>query len=655
MNRFEYLVSNGLAIIRVKPKSKEPFDKRWQQRTSADNDLAEFAPDDNVGIVLGDASGGIVDIDLDSDYARRAGPLLLPKTNAKFGRVGAPSSHCLYRVANPGKTEQRRVRGEMSVEYRANGAMTVVPPSIHKETGETIGWNEAGTIATATRDELIAAINRIAAIDLIAPHYVAGSRHNFVLALVGTLVGWQQTEDDIAHFVHALCAVTSDEEEKDRLAAIQTTIGKARNGDAYAGKTAFEQIVGAEVMKAFRKFWNATERQAQPLAAPAPSTQHGLISAEIDKNDTGVAIEFAKQLKGRIAYVDEQRCFYVYNDGLWRPDPNGVLVTGLLTTFIRDWSKDVRDSSVDHAQVAAQLRFLIKYQNSNNIANALKQSRALLAVPYRTFDADDNILSVNNGVICLKTGALRDPSPEHYVTRRAEVDYDPQATCPIFMNFMDRIFANDADVIEYMQVVLGYCLTGMIDRQEFYIFHGQGTNGKSTLTNIIERILGSYCGILLPEALFEGGGSANVDLATMAGKRLGIASEAESNKRLNCAQIKRLTGNSTVKVRELYRGTFEMPVKFKIIIACNKTPAFDGNDGALKRRVKVIPFDVIIPDGKQDRQLPSKLWAERQGILAWLVQGAIKYHQGDWRVPQAVLRATRGVNAGVILHQLSES
>ena len=65
MNRFDYLVSNGLAIIRVKPKSKEPFDKRWQQRTPADNDLAAFGPDDSVGIVLGDASGGVVDIDLD--------------------------------------------------------------------------------------------------------------------------------------------------------------------------------------------------------------------------------------------------------------------------------------------------------------------------------------------------------------------------------------------------------------------------------------------------------------------------------------------------------------------------------------------------------------------------------------------------------------
>jgi hypothetical protein len=112
-----------------------------------------------VAVLLGDASGGIVDIDLDFDCARRAGPLFLPKTNAKFGRAGAPSSHWLYRIANPGKTEQRRVRGDMSVEYRANGAMTVVPPSIHKETGETIEWNEAGTIATVTRDELIAAIN----------------------------------------------------------------------------------------------------------------------------------------------------------------------------------------------------------------------------------------------------------------------------------------------------------------------------------------------------------------------------------------------------------------------------------------------------------------------------------------------------------------
>ena len=644
MNGNEYILSNKLAAIRVKPQSKIPYDNAWQRTTNTDIDLSIFGSADNIGIVLGDNSGGIVDVDLDSEWARLAGPHLLPETGMIFGRASAPKSHHIYRVDQPGRSEKRKVRGKTSVEYRATGAMTVFPPSIHP-TGERIEWHSHGNIATATREELLRRISMIAIIDEIASHYGTGSRHDFVLHFTGTLIDFGTLSDDeILELVYVLATVTNDDELDDRMRAVETTLEKARNGEPFTRGPQFELVVGGTVLNNIRKLLSAPTQSTPLVPVPLNGVSvDGPILLEPDRNDTGIAIEFARAMKDHIAYVDGPNIYYVYQDGLWSPDSKDARASKIFGIFIQHRCNLICQAGLDNRTVASELKFLNRYLSAGGIASGLKLARPHLMVPIDKFDAYDDVFAVGNGVVDLRTGILRENRPDDYVTRRGNVGYDPMAVCPTFKKFLKSIFPVTSDVPDFLQVILGYCLTGRTDRQEFYILYGQGSNGKSTLTGIISKILGSYSGILLPDSLFDVGNNRTADLSTMAGKRLGVASEAESQHKLASSQLKQLTGERTIKVRSLWQNSHEMDVKFKVVIACNKTPEFDGNDSAMKRRIVVVPFDVVIHPDQRDPLLLDKLWDERTGILAFLVAGAQRYYRGDYRhdKPADVVSATQ--------------
>ena len=129
-----------------------------------------------------------------------------------------------------------------------------------------------------------------------------------------------------------------------------------------------------------------------------------------------------------------------------------------------------------------------------------------------------------NGLLDLKTGAIRPFEPTDYITHRSPVAYDHEAKCPTFTHFLSETFNGDETLIDYLKAIMGYWLTGRTDRQEFYILYGEGANGKTTLLNVVNYILGEYCGSLMVETLFEGrnGQQNGYDLASLLGARLAI-------------------------------------------------------------------------------------------------------------------------------------
>jgi putative DNA primase/helicase len=145
----------------------------------------------------------------------------------------------------------------------------------------------------------------------------------------------------------------------------------------------------------------------------------------------------------------------------------------------------------------------------------------------------------------------------------------------------------------------------------------------------------------MSETIFEGmGAQHNCDLASMHGKRLAVVHEAESRFKLNAPRIKQLTGGDTIKVKALYKNPIEMVPNFKIVILCNKRPDLDAYDSALKRRIKLIPFEYVVPREKRDASLGEKLKAEASGILNFMIEGAVMHFRGGIREPQAVRVAT---------------
>ena len=89
-----------------------------------------------------------------------------------------------------------------------------------------------------------------------------------------------------------------------------------------------------------------------------------------------------------------------------------------------------------------------------------------------------------------------------------------------------------------------------------------------------------------------------------------------------------MTGHDTIVARHLYGNPFEFEPQFKLFLGTNHKPRIYGNDHALWRRLKLIPFDVRIPEEEQDRKLGDRLKSEYSGILNWTLEG-MKAWQSD--------------------------
>src|SRR5262249_87054 len=146
---------------------------------------------------------------------------------------------------------------------------------------------------------------------------------------------------------------------------------------------------------------------------------------------------------------------------------------------------------------------------------------------------DPFLLNVLNGTIDLRTGKLREHRREDHLTKLAPVKYDPDATCPLWLKFLHRIMDGNTDLIEYLQRVVGYCLTGDVSEQAMWFHHGSGQNGKSTFLLTILAMLGDYAIQAVSELLMVKHNEAHpTERADLFRTRLAATIETEQGKRM---------------------------------------------------------------------------------------------------------------------------
>ncbi len=230
------------------------------------------------------------------------------------------------------------------------------------------------------------------------------------------------------------------------------------------------------------------------------------------------------------------------------------------------------------------------------------------------------------------------------ITKLAEVKLERDANAPVFERFFQQVMPN-ADLRAYIQRFMGYCLLGQTGEQCLLFFYGAGRNGKSTFVDLMVEVMGDYA-VSMSIDSFAGdkrrsGAEATPDLARLPGARLVAASEPEMGVQLKDALIKSLTGGETIAVRRLNQDFFELDPQFKIILSGNHKPVIRDDSDGIWRRVKLVPWDVQIPEGEVDRDLPRKLRAEKAGIFAWMVRGALDYLKRGLMEPEGISAATR--------------
>ena len=242
-------LSQGFAPIPVPSGSKAPRISKWQDLRLTEAEIPNyFTNGANVGLILGEASSGLVDVDLDSPEAVTVAPHFLPDTAMAHGRDGSPDSHFWYRADPlPKHTQFKHPNGEMLAELRCTG-QTIVPPSVHPS-GEVLEWSRTGDPASVSPDDLRQAVAKIAAAALLARHWPQqGSRQDCALALAGTLLRGDFSAHDAKRFIHAVSKAANDEEVGKREAAVAETADTLRQEGEATGAPTLRKLLGDQIV-----------------------------------------------------------------------------------------------------------------------------------------------------------------------------------------------------------------------------------------------------------------------------------------------------------------------------------------------------------------------------------------------------------------------
>jgi putative DNA primase/helicase len=287
----------------------------------------------------------------------------------------------------------------------------------------------------------------------------------------------------------------------------------------------------------------------------------------------------------------------------------------------------------------------VKSQNVSRLKAMLELAKSEPGIPILPDQLDRHPMLLNcpNGTVDLLTGTLREPRREDYLTKLCPTEHHPDATCPLWLTTLAKIFKGNDQLIGYVQQLLGYCLTGDVREQIFPIFWGSGANGKSTIINIILAMLGDDYAIKASRDLFLAikGDKHPTTLAQLHGKRLVVCVETSDAARLDEALVKEMTGGDPISARRMREDYWTFYPTHKTILVTNHRPEIRGTDEGIWRRQRLIPFDVRIPDAEQDKQLSEKLKAELPGILAWCVRGCLEWQKNGLGTPDAVMAATK--------------
>jgi len=341
-------------------------------------------------------------------------------------------------------------------------------------------------------------------------------------------------------------------------------------------------------------------------------------------------------------YCTDWKCWLVWTGTHWQRDKARLVMRWAKHT-IKDLAKLMHQMDDD------QCKALLAHIKSSLSTAKLKamvesaESEPNMTIEPDALDRDLFLLNCANGTIDLRTGSIRKADRTDFITRCLSVNFNPDATCPKWEKFLDRIMGGKQGLVAFLHRAIGYSLTGSTMEQCLFILHGPTKTGKSTFLARLRALLGPY-GTQADMESFMHKEKTEVrnDLADLAGARVVCAVEAQEGKRLNENLIKQLTGGvDQVKARFLFAEYFTYTPQYKVFIGTNHKPVIKDTNQAIWERIRLVPFVVQIPVDERDKQLDAALQEEIEGILAWAVEGCKAWQRaGKLGEPPEVVDAT---------------
>lgn len=399
----------------------------------------------------------------------------------------------------------------------------------------------------------------------------------------------------------------------------------------------------------------------------------------IDKlkwNEDGDAYLLIKLLKNRYLYDHATKDWYYWNDHYWRLDKLNHIMN--MTKELIDlygeqliyelYAKEKAEKEGPEKSVTKHNRLASKLNERIQQLSGIKRKQRILTLAAtglnslgntgEGWDKDPMLLTCKNGCIDLKKGEFRAGKQSDFIRTISPTDWINYDTpCSMWEKFISEMFGKDQLVIDYVQRLFGYGITGLNTEHVFPIFWGpEGRNGKSTLFDTLKHVLGEFAyrvpkGYLMDQGT-KNSNSSNPDAITAGfqGKRLAWCSETNEKDRLDVAKLKELVGGDTMTARLPYaKRPIEFDPSHLFLTITNKRPKAPANDPALWHRVHLIPLTNRFIDNpspnkqnefKADKQLKNKLEKEKPGILAWLVRGCIFWQEFGLNPPNSIVSAT---------------
>jgi len=398
------------------------------------------------------------------------------------------------------------------------------------------------------------------------------------------------------------------------------------------------------------------------------------------ENSLGDATLYAAMFRDKFLYCKGQQEWYAWDEHRWRldvMDESSVAVEAIAKKYLDEFfvsNKEIAsmaEAGADKSDIkklqnkceklterARQLRGPNRRSQCLNFVHTIKDP---LAISGTEFDNQPMLFPCANGVIDLETGRLLNGNPRDYLCASSPIEYHGIADPPeLFIKSLCEMHNcdgpyDDHAMVDYIQRLLGYAITGFSHEKVFPIFYGKsGWNGRSLILETVKTILGSMAApipseMLLSQKIAKSASGPSPDVMSLKGLRIAFASETDENQRFSAAKIKWYTGNNELIGRW---PNDKRPIRFNpthtLILETNYQPAAPANDRSFWERVHLIPFNLSYVnrdprephERRADLKLREKLIPEYSKILGWLVEGCLKWQREGINPPQIVTEAT---------------
>lgn len=452
---------------------------------------------------------------------------------------------------------------------------------------------------------------------------------------------------------------------------IGTLVHYAQQGGFDAGAAARRKIWAGRLRFA------DTPREAAESGAPEEISQdpaalgrvveidREFITNCLEEAQVGDARLWAARREGRKLYDHLRQCWRTYDRGVWIPDDTAATIMEVsddtAATYqaqIATIEKDMRDNPAPEGmgkdvRMGTVERFkarIMKLRTKSYLGGVVDLAASMLSARATDFDQRPHLFALQNGVLDFASGVFREHRADDMLTHRAGYGFDPGATCPRWLAFLDFAFGGDRELIAYLARVTGYMLTGYVDKDALFFHYGKGANGKSTYTGVMQMLLGEMATTIGIDALLAKQADNNFDYkkSMLEGKRVAFTDEIPENRVLADSAVKALVGGDMITARRPYEKPYTFSPTHKLILVGNHKPEIKGTDHGIWRRIHLIPWLHTIPEGQRRprHEIHAEMRAELPGILNWALRGFLDMADGGGlRPPEIVMSAVKDYQA----------